>query len=95
MDKSLFHPEGELKSTALVPVSGSVAVDIFGGRVHVEWDGQSAVTALGQRPLFIEFLQVSGRFDPWVESCSLSFTSPNAPNKREVLGTGAMRTSMP
>jgi hypothetical protein len=30
-------------------------------------------------PFFIEFLQVSGRFAPWVESCPLLLSSPNAP----------------
>jgi hypothetical protein len=81
---------GEVKSTALVPAAGPVAVDTFGGRVHVEWDAQAAVTPLGQLPFFIEFLQVSGRFDPWVESCPLVFTSPNAPKKRDVLGTAML-----
>jgi hypothetical protein len=29
----------------------------------------------------------SGRFDAWVEECPLQYTSPNAPRKRDVLGT--------
>ena len=70
-----------------MPFAGPVAVDTFGGRVHVEWDPQAAVTPLGQLPFFTEFLQVSGRFDPWVDSCPLRLTSPNAPKKRDVLGT--------
>src|SRR6266851_2415913 len=36
---------------------------------------------------FIEFLKTSGRFDAWVEECPLQYTSPNAPRKRDVLGT--------
>ena len=92
MNDSLSHPMGEPKSMELelVPVAGPVAVDTFGGRVHVEWDAQAAVTPLGQLPFFIEFLQVSGRFDPWVESCPLVLKSPNAPSKRDVLGTALL-----
>ena len=90
MNDSLSHPMGEPKSMDLVAVAGPVAVDTFGGRVHVEWDGQAAVTPLGQLPFFIEFLQVSGRFDPWVESCPLVLKRPNAPSKRDVLGTALL-----
>lgn len=64
-----------------------LAVDTFGGRVHVEWDPQAAVTPLGQLPFFIEFLKVGGLFEPWVEDCPLSWRSPNAPYKRDILGT--------
>ncbi len=80
-----YRKDGGLRSYTWV-----VAVDTFGGRVHVEWDAQAAVTPLGQLPFFIEFLQVSGRFDPWVESCPLVLTSPNAPSKRDVLGTAML-----
>ena len=38
-------------------------------------------------PYFIEFLKTSGRFDKWVEECPLHYKSPNAPEKRDVLGT--------
>ena len=64
MQDLIVHPVGESKNGALVPISGPVAVDTFGGRIHVEWDPQAAVTALGQLPFFTEFLQVSGLFDP-------------------------------
>jgi hypothetical protein len=74
----------------LVPFAGPVPVDTFGGRVHVEWDPQAAVTPLGQLLFFTEFLQVSGLFAPWVESCPLFLTSPNAPSKRDVLGTAVL-----
>ena len=90
MNKPNRHPTGESENAALVPYAGPVPVDTFGGRVHVEWDPQAAVTPLGQLPFFTEFLQVSGLFDPWVESCPLFLTSPNAPNKRDVLGTAVL-----
>ena len=84
------HPAGETETRALVPFAGPVAVDTFGGRVHVEWDPQAAVTPLGQLPFFTEFLQVGGLFDPLVESCPLLLTSPNAPSNRDVLGTAVL-----
>ena len=84
------HPKGESKNGALVPVSGPVALDTFAGRIHVEWDPEAAVTPLGQLPFFTEYLKISGLFDPWVESCPLELTSPNAPNKRDVLGTAVL-----
>ena len=68
MNNLILHPAGETETGALVPFAGPVAVDTFGGRVHVEWDPQAAVTPLGQLPFFTEFLQVSGLFDPWVET---------------------------
>jgi hypothetical protein len=45
------------------------------------------VTPLGQLPFFIEYLKQGGLFDGWVADCPLSFTSPNAPRKRDLLGT--------
>jgi hypothetical protein len=66
---------------------GPLVADTFGGRVHVEWDEAPAVTPLGQLPFFIEYLKQGGLFDSWVADCPLHFTSPNAPTKRDVLGT--------
>ena len=78
---------GELKRKDLARQKSSVALDTFGGRIHVEWDPGAAVTPLGQLPFFIEFLNVSGLFDAWVTDCPLSYQSNNASDKREVLAT--------
>jgi len=78
---------GEAKRKALVRSRQPLALDTFGGRVHVEWDPQAAVTPLGQLPFFIDFLKVSGLFDAFVEDCPLTFQSNNAPSKRAVLST--------
>jgi len=69
--------------------SGAIA-DTYGGRVHVEWDPTAAVTALGQLPFFAEFLKQSGLFDRWVSDSPLRYVSPNAPQKRDVLGTALL-----
>lgn len=78
---------GEAKRKALVGARQSVALDTFGGRIHVEWDPAAAVTPLGQLPFFIEFLKVSGLFDAWVADCPLTYQSNHASDKRAVLST--------
>lgn len=77
------HPEGECQLSEAT----SLAVDTFGGRVHVEWDPQAAVTPMGQLTFFIDFLKTAELFDPWIDDCPLRYKSPNAPDKRDVLGT--------
>lgn len=87
MNELMTHPLGEDGNGALVSASEPIAVDTFGGRLHVEWNPQAAVTPLGQLPFFIEYLQVSGLYEPWVSQCPLEWLSPNAPRKADVLGT--------
>jgi hypothetical protein len=65
----------------------SPAVDTFAGKVHVQWAPEEAVTPLGQLPFFIDYLKQAGLFEPWVADCPLTYTSPNAPKKRDFLGT--------
>ena len=42
---------------------------------------------MGQLAFFAQFLEVSGLFHRWLEGCPLSYTSPNVPAVRNVLGT--------
>ncbi|MGC8534636.1 MAG: hypothetical protein ACP5QR_03780, partial [Rhizomicrobium sp.] len=67
--------------------SAGVDLDSFWGPVHVEWDQEAAATTLGQLPFFVDFLKKSGLFDAFVADCPLHYASPNAPKKRDVLGT--------
>ena len=64
-----------------------VGVQTMGGRVQVRWETESAATPMGQLAYFIEFLNLTGLWSRWLEDCPLSYTSPNAPAKAEVLGT--------
>ena len=57
------------------------------GPVQVRWDQENASTPMGQLAYFIEFLNLTGLWAKWVESCPLYYTSPNASRKEEVLGT--------
>src|SRR5512147_298205 len=81
------HPVGEQSSVEFLPEAVGLYADTFGGRVHVEWDPTAAATPLGQLPFFVEFLKLDGLFDPWVGDCPLTLSSPNAPAKRDILGT--------
>ena len=83
LSERIAHPVGEQPEVE----EWSAVADTFGGRVHIEWDTTAPVTPLGQLPFFIEYLKQGGLFDGWVADCPLSFTSPNAPRKRDVLGT--------
>jgi len=65
----------------------TIPVDTYGGRIHVEWDPPAAVTPVGQLPFFIEFLKTADLFAPWVRDCPVTYTSPNAPDKVDLLGT--------
>jgi len=53
-------------------------------------DTEAALTPLGQLPFFIDFLKAAGLFDAFVADCPLRYTSPNAPKKRDVLGTAML-----
>ena len=81
------HPAGDGPSAVREVAREAVKVDTFGGTVHVEWDPDAAATPLGHLAFFAEYLKVSGRFDALVADCPLHYTSPNAPSKRDVLGT--------
>ena len=67
--------------------SFSATADTFAGCVHAEWDSTGAVTPFGRLPFFIEYLKQAGLFAGWVADCPLVITRPNAPAKRDLLGT--------
>lgn len=66
--------------------------------MQVRWEADSAGTPMGQLTYFIEFLTLTELWSGWQERCPLSYVSPNAPSKADVLGTwcpviGATRMS--
>jgi hypothetical protein len=65
----------------------AMVVDTPGGRIHVQWDHSASATPNAQLAFFAEFLASTGVYDAWVDSCPLVYTSPNAPSKKDVLGT--------
>jgi len=71
----------------VVDIFDPVVADTFAGPIHVEWDNLAPLTPLGQMPFFIEFLKQGALFDNLVADCPLEYASPNAPHKRDVIGT--------
>ena len=86
------NPAGELPSVERDASAGPVAVDTYAGPIHVEWDGDAAVTPLGHLAFFAESLKTSGRFDALMADAPLAYASPNAPRKRDVIGTAVLAT---
>ena len=81
------HPQGEVEIAGKPGAETVTSLDTFAGKIHVKWSPEATVSSLGLMPFFIEFLKTSGLFDKWVEDCPLHYTSANAPEKRNVLGT--------
>lgn len=84
---AVIHPEGERELVVGGDPNRSSTVDTYGGMIHVKWDETAAVTPFGQLAFFIEFLKTAGLWEGWVKDCPVTYTSPNAPSKAEVLGT--------
>ena len=68
-------------------------VQTMAGRIQIRWENESAATPMGQLAYFIEFLNLTGLWSRWLESCPLAYSSPNAPSKAEVLGTWMLSVS--
>jgi len=83
---AVAHPGGEQPEVD----AWSATAETFAGRVHVEWDSAAPITPLGQLAFFIDYLKQAGLFDAWVADCPLFLTSPNAPGKRDLLGTALL-----
>jgi hypothetical protein len=84
---SEIHPEGESSAGDVEFGERVLSLDTFAGKIQFRWAPDAGVSSLGQMPFFIEFLKTSGLFEEWVKDCPLAYTSPNAPQKRDVLGT--------
>ena len=80
------HPEGEWE-VGKNESAEDQSLDTFAGKVRFRWEPDGGVSNLGLMPFFIEFMKTSGLFETLVEDCPLKYTSPNAPAKRDVLGT--------
>ncbi|MGH8399214.1 MAG: transposase [Gammaproteobacteria bacterium] len=86
-DPARSHPEGESEDLVLAEQERGSAVETFGGKIFVRWDAEAEVTAFGPVTYFIEFLKTNGLWEEWVSECPLSYSSPNAPPKEDILGT--------
>src|SRR5674476_944713 len=69
------------------PELESFSVETPGGRMHIRWDNEASATANAQLAFFAEFLATAGLYESWVSSCPLTYSSGNASQKRDILGT--------
>src|SRR5512134_2118452 len=65
----------------------ALGVEALGGEVQVRWNQREAATPFGQMAYFAEFLNLTGLYRRWVESCPLRYASPNGSQIADVLGT--------
>jgi hypothetical protein len=77
----------ETVNTMIERADQAMQVRTPGGVFSVRWDQRGSATALGQMAFFAEYLEATGLFEGWLKSCPLSYTSPNAPELVDVLGT--------
>lgn len=62
-------------------------VQTAGGRVQVRGEADSPATPMVQLAYFIDFFTLTGLWSGWQDRCPLSYSSPNARSKADVLGT--------
>ena len=65
----------------------TVDIPAFGGKLDVSWNPESQVTQWGGLAYFVSYLKTSGLFDRLVEDAPFHYTSPNAPDVRDIVGT--------
>ena len=81
---------GEAKKRSAAAVQEALValgVEAVGGRVQVRWNQREAATPFGQMAYFAEFLNLTGLYRRWIESCPLRFASANGSKIADVLGT--------
>jgi len=85
--KAVARANQEAVETMVETTDESMRVRTPGGVFSVRWDERGSATALGQLAFFAEYLEATGLFERWLGGCPLSYTSPNAPDLVDVLGT--------
>ena len=68
-------------------VTHGADIPAFGGKLDVIWNPESQVTQWGGLAYFVSYLKTSGLFDRLVEDAPFHYTSPNAPDVRDIAGT--------
>jgi len=74
-------------AAAVQEALASLGVESLGGQVQVRWNQAEAATPFGQMAYFAEFLNLTGLYRRWVESCPLHYASPNGSKIADILGT--------
>jgi len=83
----ITHPKGELKLDEIKDHLKELSIDTYAGKIQVSFDEESDMTTSGQMIFFVAYLKLSGIWDKFVAECPIIYTSHNAPNTRDILGT--------
>lgn len=68
-------------------VPQSMKLQTMSGVTEVTWDNTQPFTPVGQLVFFAQYLECSNLFKEWSDDAPLFYTSNNAPETRDVLGT--------
>ena len=86
-----IHPQLAISPTDLQagfpPSAPSLSLPGLGNRLLVRWDPDAKVTPWDGLAHFTAFLAASGLFERLVADAPFAYTSPNAPEVRDVVGT--------
>jgi hypothetical protein len=66
---------------------GKLLVNGGSDRYEVQWDADAKVTPMGSLVFFAQYLQTGGLMDRLCQGTPLAYSSNNAPEERDVLGT--------
>lgn len=66
---------------------GKLLINGMKDRYEVEWDAEAKVTPMGSMVFFAQYLQTGGLIDRLCKGVPLGYSSNNAPEDRDVLGT--------
>ena len=56
-------------------------------RFEVQWDAEAKVIPTGSMVFFAQYMQTGGLLDRLCQGSPLAYSSPNAPQEREIFGT--------
>ena len=59
-------------------------------RFEVQWDTEAKVTPMGSLVFFAQYVQTGGLLDRLCQGSPLAYSSPNAPEERDVFGTALL-----
>ncbi len=90
-DKNLSEMQGgklqKIVKEILADLDEETKLQIFKGQMSVKWDPAARVTSWGGVAYFVDFLTTSDLFESLVADAPFHYTSNNAPEPRDVLGT--------
>jgi len=66
---------------------GKLLVSGGGERYEMEWAAEAKVTPMGSLVFFAQYLQIGRLMDRLCQGTPLAYSSNNAPQERDVLGT--------